>query len=110
MFVYNAALDKRLFPMICHCTSSHQLQHAQSGLLLGTSFCYFIALALRFTYRNTKRTHSLQAVAAVREEDLMLLGVLPGHARRMLLRLPSLRAAAIPVDGGAAAAAANNPA
>ena len=53
---------------------------------------------------------ALQAVAAVREEDLMLLGVLPGHARRMLLRLPSLRAAAIPVDGGAAAAAANNPA
>ena len=59
---------------------------------------------------TTQSTHSLQAVAAVREEDLMLLGVLPGHARRMLLRLPSLRAAAIPVDGGAAAAAANNPA
>ena len=46
-------------------------------------------------------------MAAVREEDLTLLGVLPGHARRMLLRLPSLRAAAVlPVDGGAAAAAA----
>ena len=56
-----------------------------------------------------KRTNSPQAVAAVREEDLTLLGVLPGHARRMLLRLPSLRAAAVPVDGGAAASA-NDPA
>ena len=59
-----------------------------------------------FRYRNTRLTNSPQAVAAVREEDLLLLGVLPGHARRMLLRLPSLHTATLPVDEGTAAAAA----
>ena len=71
------------------------------------SLCLPASLRLLCT-SHYKRTNSPQAVAAVREEDLTLLGVLPGHARRMLLRLPSLRAAAVPVDGGAAAA--ENPA
>ena len=39
-------------------------------------------------------------MAALREEDLLRLGVLPGHARRILLRVPALLAAA-----GAAGAA-----
>ena len=75
--------------------------------------CVRSALCTALSTAHYKRTNSPQAVAAVREEDLTLLGVLPGHARRMLLRLPSLRAAAVfPVDGGAAAAAAvaNDPA
>ena len=94
IFAYTAALDKRLSAhFISRCTSTQQ---PAAGHLFQK--LHYVCLA------------SLQAVAAVREEDLMLLGVLPGHARRMLLRLPSLRAAAIPVDGGAAAAAANNPA
>ena len=36
-----------------------------------------------------------QAVAALREEDLLLLGVLPGHARRILLRVPTLLARSV---------------
>ena len=50
--------------------------------------------------------NSSQAVAAMQEEDLLLLGVLPGHTRRILLRLPSLQAATLPVQGDAAATAA----
>ena len=34
----------------------------------------------------------------MREEYLLLLGVLRGHARRMLLRFPSLHTATLPVD------------
>ena len=54
---------------------------------------------------------SRQALGAVHEEDLLKLGVLPGHARRMMLRLPTILAAALPVVGGASAAhTAYNPA
>ena len=92
------------------CTYPEPVWH---NLHTATDCCLFLLLHCvcpALCTSHYKRTNSPQAVAAVGEEVLTLLGVLPGHARRMLLRLPSLRAAAIPVDGGAAAAAANNPA
>ena len=90
--------------------SLHQQQlQAVCSMPTATAFRAFLHCGCPALYiSHYKRTNSPQAVAAVREEDLTLLGVLPGHARRMLLRLPSLRAAAVPVDGGAAAA--ENPA
>ena len=96
VFLFTAALIQNLFGIIC-------TQQPTAGRLILLLHC--VCPALCTSHYN--RTNSPQAVAAVREEDLTLLGVLPGHARRMLLRLPSLRAAAVlPVDGGAAAAAA----
>ena len=44
-------------------------------------------------------------MAVLGEEDLVLLGVLPGHARRMLLRLPTLLAPVARNAGGGCVAA-----
>ncbi len=44
-------------------------------------------------------------MAALGEEDLVRLGVLPGHARRMLLRLPTLLAPVAGNAGGSCVAA-----
>ena len=87
-------------------------QHPPQDRLLGNSYTCFIVFALLFTMFTLENANfakcwkSSQAVAAMREEDLLLLGVLPGHARRILLRLPSLQAVTLPVQGDAAATAA----
>ena len=43
----------------------------------------------------------MQAVAELREEDLLRLGALPGHARRIVARAPSLLLAAAAATGDA---------
>ena len=43
----------------------------------------------------------MQAVTELREEDLLRLGVLPGHARRIVARAPSLLLAAAASAGDA---------